>query len=397
MLYGKGHFYFSNCPGPVAHTESFAVYRRQHDNQLCLAAGYAHGVCEEEEYVLFPLHDLQRDDRRSIGTSIRAKVSVARGLTSELVAINPNVSVSGVKTGWQAKPTSRLASCKVYIRLTESIENPQMWLDAMMHVNHFSVIRGDTEGPACLFAVEHDKHHGYRILDASHMSIATLPSIPSNQPNSVGTVVDMLEHIAIFKFIEGIENKTPSAPFEASFEMALLNSKWEDRTNDGVLTLTHGDCLSLTVRNLGPKPLYLAVLDLCPSWKVINLVSLDGGGDYIVISPGEEECIDWSMIVPEWLQKKGLSQCEDVIKIFVTERPTSFAPLSLPEIPMTADAPGRHVRGQHNLLNGLLSQLSHAIRHAAEENDNWTTRNFIVHTFCPSNQEYLYEPATLPE
>jgi hypothetical protein len=88
------------------------------------------------------------------------------------------------------------------------------------------------------------------------------------------------------------------------------------------------------------------------------------------------------MTVPEYFRDRGQCECEDVIKVFVTSKPTSFAPFMLPKIPVSAEKVDKSVRGDHNQLSELLSGLATPIRGAADgiSDEQWAAQSFVVRT-----------------
>lgn len=109
------------------------------------------------------------------------------------------------------------------------------------------------------------------------------------------------------------------------------------------------------------------------------MVSDDGGGDYVVI-PAKRDQIEptekeWQMKVPESFEEEGLKQCKDVIKVVFTSRPTSFAPLVLSRIPVSAP--------DINRSTGHLNQLSVTpVRGAGDGilDGEWAAWNFKIRT-----------------
>jgi len=84
------------------------------------------------------------------------------------------------------------------------------------------------------------------------------------------------------------------------------------------------------------------------------------------------------MEVPEFLQSQGKKRCEDIVKVFITSKPTSFPSMVLPEI---SDTLGGVVRGSGDQLSNFLLELTTCFRgqdHTAHE--EWISQNFIICT-----------------
>jgi hypothetical protein len=237
------------------------------------------------------------------------------------------------------------------------------------------------EGQPCLFNVTLNKHNEYEILDGSCQKIPSLPTISLDRQGALDYVVDLSEHLAKFKYIEGIENRIPHTSFQDSFRIHM-NGGIGDDLGAGLLDVNHEGELSLIVQNTNDKPLYLYIYDLGPSWQIDSVICDDGGGDFKVVPPKKEEIMTLQMTVPESLRDRGQCECEDVIKVFVTSMPTSFTPFILPKISISAEKVGRSVLGDRNHLSELLSSLATPIRGAADgiSDEQWAARNFVVRT-----------------
>jgi hypothetical protein len=373
-----------------------SVFRTQMDDRLCLGAGYVHGVYKDDEYVVYPLDSSEDISNDAEQASIKVRVDAVRGLTSDLVGIDQMSITSHVKTGWKARPLTRLSPQKVLVRLMASVDNQSQWIAAAKERRFLHLSPEDVEGQPCLFNVTRNERNEYEILDVSRQKITSLPTIPLDRKRALDCVVDLLEHLATFKYIEGIDNRIPTASFEKSFTIHLSDRIGSDCGAAGLLDVNHADELSLTVQNLSDKPLYVAIFDLGPSWQIASLICEDGGGDYIVVPPKNDMIgntgktkIEWAMIVPDSFWKQGQNHCEDVMKVFVTNKPTSFAPLVLSKIPISVENVDRSVRGDHNQLSKFLSGLATPFRGAEDDipDEEWVTRNFVIRTHRHDNAE----------
>lgn len=75
------------------------------------------------------------------------------------------------------------------------------------------------------------------------------------------------------------------------------------------------------------------------------------------------------------------------MKVFITSRPTSFAPLVLPKIPISVENVYAPVRGDYSQLSKFLSELATPFRGAGGgiSDDEWVTRNFVIRTHYRKN------------
>ncbi|OJJ84360.1 uncharacterized protein ASPGLDRAFT_327653 [Aspergillus glaucus CBS 516.65] len=367
-----------------------SVLRAPENNRLCLGAGYIQGVQESDEYALYPF-DASEDDT----SLITVKVSTVRAFTSDLIEANKTVSSNPVETGWKAKLLTSLSSQKVLVQLTPSVNRHSQWVTAARRRRHLHIISELTEAQPCQFIVKRDKDR-YFILDTSGQSIESLP--PTDAPRAVDSAMSLLEHLATFKYIEAIENRTPSSDFEESFEICLKSETGKDFGPIGIFEVNNEDTLSLSIQNFGTKALYVSIFDMGPSWQVDSLTSEDGGGDYVVVPPKNDTnghagtaLVEWMMVVPEWLTERGRETCEDVIKVFVTDRPISFELLELPKVSGAFEQLGRPLRGHRDQLFGLLSSLKSTSRTAqpSQSDGHWLAINYIIRTHVSSRIDTL--------
>jgi hypothetical protein len=390
MRYGNSSFPFFGKLRSGPDMAFVPVFRAKEDNRLCLGAGQAHGVYSGDEYAVYPLESSEDVSSNAEQPSIKVRVDTVRGLTSDLIGIDPASVISRVKTGWKARPLTCLSPRKVLVRLMGYVDNQSQWTEAAEQRRFLHLSPEDVEGQPCLFNVKCNESNEYEILDASYQRIIGLPTIRLDRNGALDYVVDLLEHLATFKYIEGIENRIPTASFEDSFRIHFSDGTGNNLGAAGLLDVKHEDQLSLTVQNFSGKPLYVALFNLGPSWQIASLTCEDGGGDYRVVPPkddtrshsGKTE-IRWAMVVPESFRKQGHYQCEDVMKVFITSKPTSFAPLVLPKIPISVENFDRPVRGDHNQLSKFLSELATPFRGSEDgiSDDEWVTRNFVIRTY----------------
>jgi len=145
--------------------------------------------------------------------------------------------------------------------------------------------------------------------------------------------------------------------------------------------IRHGDVWRFVLENRSDSPLYLAVFDMTPSWEVSNLLSSAGDNSFRVVQARCKEEIALQMEVPAWLRRLGERECEEVIKVFITSKPTSFPSLILPRISLDPEN-NRGSTGYHDeALSTLLASLTRSFRgRDDQEQEAWATRNFIIRT-----------------
>ncbi|KAK3385189.1 caspase domain-containing protein [Podospora didyma] len=381
MRYGNKSFSFFG-KFVVAPSMGLTPVYRTDGGHLCLSAGEAHGVHKGDEYVVCPFNTPEDMASRTSETSVLVRVETVRCLTSDVVGVEATAwAASQIETGWKAKPATQLSPRKTCVRLMAGASSQLQWTEAAKQQRFLHICTEDDDTEPCIFHVTLNEHNGYEILDGSFEKIASLPTIPRNMSGASDRVMDVLQHMATFKFFEGIENRMPNPSFESSFDLDPF-----DRAGvSGVFDVRHGDLWGFRIENRGARPLYLAIFNFTPTWQITNLMSQAGGGDAVVVEPKGEEGfskdeIRLRMQVPELLQDQGLRRCKDIVKVFITSKPTSFPSMVLPELSLHDGSSNRATRGSDDHLLKFLSELTTRSRDRDHAQEEWVTRNFIICT-----------------
>lgn len=388
MRYGNGNSSFFGNLGVAFDTTLISIYIAR-DNRLCLSAGEAHGVCKGDEYAVYPFHEPEGVLRQTEEAPIVVRVDSVRCLTSDLVEIESTSATSVIKTGWKAKLVTNFSPRKMSVRLMTGVSDPNDWMEAAKQQQFLRLCTETVEPESCIFSLTLNEDKEYEILDGSNESVISLPTIPVTTNRASDLVLDVLQHLARFKYFERVENRKPNSTFERSFSIFPTC----DGQGSGGFNVKHGGVWGLTMENLGDRPLYLAVFNCTPSWEIKNLVSSSGAGDFLLLQPKEEgdkgkQEIHLKMEIPELLRDRGLIECEDIIKIFITSKPTSFQLEILPEMPLQADNLQGSVRGAGDRLSKFLSELTTGRRgDDGATQEEWATRSFIIHTARDSGNE----------
>ncbi|KAK3984181.1 caspase domain-containing protein [Cladorrhinum sp. PSN332] len=384
MRYGNKNFSFFGKLGIAPSTAFTPVYRTD-DGRICLSAGEAHGVHKGDEYAVYPLDTPEGAVDRTSGTSVMVRVGTVRCLTSDLVGAGEAASVVSavkqIKTGWKAKLVTHLSPRKTSVRLTASASSQLRWTEAEKQQRFLHLCTEEDDTEPCIFHVALNEHEEYEIRDGSLERIASLPTISLGMPGASGRIMDVLKHLAMFKYFEGVENRTPNAAFEDSFSLLPMHGS----EASGVFEVRHGDQWGFSVENLGDRPLYLAIFNFKPSWQIANLVSQAGEGDSLIVEPKGEGGTDkreiWlKMDIPEPLQSRGEKRCEDIVKVFITSKQTSFPSMVLPDLSLCAEIPTRVARGSDDQLLKFLLELIVPFRDQDHVQGEWASRNFIICT-----------------
>ncbi|KAK0714197.1 caspase domain-containing protein [Lasiosphaeria miniovina] len=307
MRYGNKNFSFFGKL-VVAPSIGFTPIYRIESGHLCLSAGEAHGVHKGDEYAVYPFDTPEDVVSQASGASVLVRVETVRCLTSDVVGVKATASaVSQVGTGWKARPVTQLSPYKTSVRLTAGAFSQLQWTEAARRQQFLHVCTEDEDTEPCIFHVALGENDKYEILDGLLEKIMSLPAIPRHISRASDLVMDVLQHVATFKFFEGIENRIPNVSFESSFDLDPIGQAGAS----GVFDVRHGDTWGFRIKNCGVRPLYLAIFNFTPMWKITNLMS------QAVVQPkgeegsGEAEKL-FRMTVPEPLRNQGQLICDMV-------------------------------------------------------------------------------------
>ena len=361
---------------------SFVPIFKVDSGRICLDAGNVHDVHEGDEYALFPFNKSETTSKQKESAGLRFRVDTVRCFTSELVTIVSTYETNQIETGWKASLITRFPAWSIRVRILNGIKNRDRWITAAGRTSSIDIVVEDDDKKHCLFNVLGDPRSGeYEILDASYKKMAGSPSIPVNQDDAVEHVVGTLQHLAKFKRFEGISNRAPSTSFEQSF---TISSNSEIGAT-GYYHVEHGKEWPISVENLGEKPLYLTIFDLCQSGQIKNLM-FESGINFIVVEPRKKYVGSVKLELPDYLRRGGYNECVDVMKIFIANRATYFPAEVLPKMTQATPRWSQGSRGVYDLdpLANFLSVLESQFRGTEDEAwvDCWASRNYLIRTIA---------------
>lgn len=361
VLYGNGDQGFFGNISSGSHTNPIAIVERDHrDGNLQLQAGQAHGVCDNDRFTLRPLG--------SNGEPVIAEVTHTRALTSDLKLSN-TTSVCD-RTGWIAEPYTRASYGQFPIQLASSLPRQDEWLAALKTRSLDAHIDID-EHPYALQVLLNSCME-YEILDNPDHKIINHPTMSHDQTD-VSSICDILEHLVRYKLVRTLANEILANDFMESFKVQIISRSGEIFDQECVVEVEQGEdgkfMFELQVENKGSQNLYVFVYDMGPCWQVQNILR----ASYEVIPPQNSGKGFRGMfrkklrtIVPPEMREKGDLQCQDIIKVFVTSKPTSFDLLELPKLGESA------------------KEYTTSNRTGREDSDvpeEWAALNFPIHTF----------------
>ncbi|KAH6659933.1 hypothetical protein BKA67DRAFT_653138 [Truncatella angustata] len=386
MLYGKNGISFFD--GLILNKSMALVsaYKQKQGN-IVLDAGEAHGVHVGDEYALYPftISENPLELRREL--CVTAEVIKVLHVTSQLRMCDvSDVTKVEDDSSWKAKILTSLSPHRVQVFLMRSVTNPGVLLNGAQNAPFLSLVaeqypsqdgeRPDHTPERVMFKVGVDDKSMYEIMDVHGVRIAGFPELSANNAGVNQTLLKALEHIATYKFFERLENMNPDSQFESSFSITC-----NDRVPNynGFYEIPHGETLSLTFTNLGTVPKHLAVLSFSSCWEILNLIEDSGNGASLTISPkkpgesGEVE-LPLEMEVPTHMRARGLQQTEDIVRVFITSKPTTFPLMLLPRI-------DDELRGGQKLMIDRLEALIWGLSGLrGGDAGDWSTRTFLIRT-----------------
>lgn len=330
VLYGnKDQGFFGNIISGIDMNPTSIIDR---DGNLQLQAGQAHGVCNDDQFTLRPLGSSESNSS-SKGEPVIAEVTQAIALTSYVKLLNMTAVCD--RTGWIAEPLTRAFHQKFPIRLASSLPHQDEWLAAL---TKRSLVHIDTNEQPFSFHALLNNSMEYEILDESDHRIINLPTMSYDQTD-VSSVCDILEHLVRYKLVRALANKISADAFMESFRAQIISRSKDIFDPECVVEIKQGEVTSFTfelqVENKGSKNLYVYIYGMGPCWQVENIYL----GNHEVIPPRNSDARFSGVfrrklctIVPPEMREKGHRQCQDIIKVFVTSKPTSFDLLELPKL-----------------------------------------------------------------
>ncbi|GLA49888.1 hypothetical protein AnigIFM63604_005879 [Aspergillus niger] len=377
MRYGNPQHLFFGGQMTTMSESTVAVFRPRRGKGLYLTAGYVHGVHIGDEYILSSLNGSNSSPGAGGSCSVKARVMTAQGLTSELGPANFGESLDHVEAGWTAKLCSSQATHRIYVRLLDTVPSQDEWMKQSSSRETVRILTEHDQTPAeCI--VDYTAHQSYRLVDTQGEEFRNFPSIKDIGSKTVATLLDFLEHLGAFKYVEKVKNNHPDPEFERSFKISLLSTRGKQCSGPGNISTEDCGEVTLKMENIGPRTLYVVVLDLCPSWKIVSLVQNDGGGDYIPIPPASQDSRRFKMTVPSWAKMRGIKRCKDVIKLFITDEPVSFNSLLLPEAGVLVR--GFEPRRTHYIHYNKWAFFDRLTRSGAGYEVKWSSKSFPIIT-----------------
>ncbi|KAK9418572.1 putative Peptidase C14 caspase domain-containing protein [Seiridium unicorne] len=360
MLYGnQSLLFFENVACELGAIEVPIVQTR---GKVQLEAGQVHCVCEGDKFVLLP--QVVQQTSTGDGNELFFEVTSAGDLVSVLKMSDPQTTIH---SGATVTACTRLSLRRFPIRVELRLPCLSVWTTALISRPSLDVsfAERNTLDSRTLYSfnVAIVAKNYYEIRDDSNQLVSGLPLSPYDLEENADYVLDIVEHLAQFKWLMGLTNRRlmdPDHPFPAMFSVSLTNPSgrvfqpgcmhsghfhpWCSHS-ECVVDMKHGEKLIIDVENKSSPDdlgLYLHLYGMGSSWNIENLLK----ADFAVIPPrsSNQHVRDYkygttgkwrkkiTMTVPDRQGEKRMCQCDDVFKILLTPQPTSFSLWELPEL-----------------------------------------------------------------
>ena len=381
QFFGNQYLSYFEKLTPLQGAPSICTFRR--GNYLYLDAGAAHGVAVGDEYEIYPPDLCERGGR----SRRKARISAINALSSTLDVLDDGFDGTRVSTGWWAELLESRSPHKICVQLDVPAEERVDWLDISTKKRLFKWTIPDQDNTQYTFHLRCNMLAEYEILDTEGDRISLLPMIPRNKQNARGLVLQMLDHMTTFKFFQTLGNTHFESHPSSIFNVALTSSG-EPFAINAFKKILEGEIVKLYIENLGKEDLYYSIFSLNPTYAIQHL------GDKYETIPGEtrrhiarinreaepkkKTIKRFKSNIPNEIKEQGLSHCDDIIKIFITTRPSLFAQFWLPKITdqdlgTPGDVPQNLERRRRDLVDG---------QECDPLKGDWWARNFCIHVIA---------------
>ncbi len=210
-------------------------------------------------------------------------------------------------------------------------------------------VRLAAAGEAAAFQISLNAAGAYELRDALGQLLPNVPPMPGDDPTEV---VYCLEHLAKYFNVLELDNPDSLSRLAGKLEVKLLCTPEDPFAEPGgIPTVTENDLYYLRIRNLfepmeGPpndsagyieelrrRTMNVTVLNLAPDWSIQRLIPADDQKQF-ELGPGETLLLDQgrgqrALPVFRSSAPAGMSEAEDIFKVFAATYTTSYDTLQL--------------------------------------------------------------------
>ena len=370
--------------------------------QALLAVGQANGITKGAEFAIYPrsaTNLTQKQDRLAIarviqrgGTESLCKLEAIQGKALNVeagdqavqIAVAPSLvrQVALLPKAEQAdQPTQQaLAGLRTAI-----LETGQGWVESAE-----SWSEGDN-GEGVDYFVEINSQGEYEIRDGGGTLLKNInPVLNITDSTAPAKVVKRLIHLAKYRAASTIENADSDSPLAGKLAVEWLGtseiydqgdpippaSKLQKFADPTKPTAKVGDYIFLSICNLAPVPLNVAILNFESDWA-IGQIHPQNPENFITLEPGKEEKIPLQLA----LEGSG-AEVENMVKVFATKDQANFRWLELPSLneQITPKGTTRSVNPLEALLAAIDAEqpTTRKLTVAASPSREWTTKQIML-------------------
>ncbi|KAE8444535.1 hypothetical protein EG329_014459 [Mollisiaceae sp. DMI_Dod_QoI] len=384
MLYGNKSLGFFEDSKYALDSIQIPIIKNR-SGSLQLEAGKAHAISEGDRFALCDVISA-KSESRSREDPVILEVTQVSAFTSDLKLVDATdiPTLSGL--------TAIALTC-LYLRrfsvcLDLRLPGKDIWDVALQERRSLNIVHtGSTKlGSSFSFYVTVSTKDCYEIRDESNQRIVNLPDPLYDLEQNADYLLDIVDHLLRFKLVKGLATSCltgPAHPFNELFTVHLINAAGKifypgSSHLECLIEVKHGDVVTLVVQNKaeeGGQSLHVHLYSMGSDWEIENLLR----GDYDVIpSRGSNKSKDFQlgtdgqwkknikMTVPRELRDKGFHYCDDIFKVFLTARPTSFIALELPEL--------------GNMIRRRAISRGDDEQHPRPLSEDWAALNFHIRT-----------------
>ncbi|KAH8150929.1 uncharacterized protein LAJ45_05111 [Morchella importuna] len=374
---GKSNrYFFGSEEAGSFHTHTV---KKVEGNTLILDAGKAHGVMVNSEYAIYPWNELHFSD-----SSKRPKARVTKVFeldsTAKLEFPAPDVKI---EPGFQALPLKSLV-LKLAVKLFPGTSTPTG--KGLFNKLEEELRRNAQDSPVQLISDSEStaKYHigvdfsnNFTLLDTSNEPISNFPQ--STNPKQF---LHNLRHLARYEMFRELKNLSEPDSLKEKYFFEIEG--FDPATCGATHSVRDKSSIAIKFTNKTGVPLNITIFNFQSSLWCIEKVFPPPGLEYeTVLNNDYKEC-EFEMLLSENWSPLSPDQI-DCFKVFITQDPTSFSALELPELgPNGARLEPGSTRGEND-LDALLAELDVGDRKArlarsSQARRLWATSEVEVRT-----------------
>ena len=319
------------------------------DVRVLLNAGHIQGVRIGDEYEIFSFEGSGDPVSRAIVTNVQAIDSVAERVRSKTAQDND----SPIRVGYSAALAS-MTQARAYIKLHPNAD--KAW-DAMLKKSIWlQKLDREETSPIDLpcFSIDDSTVDQYMILDVNRQQISNVPAFQASSLRVKENVLNWLEHLAKFSFVENLRNNQANALLESDFGIQVQVKGGSAITpTEDYIQVEDGSKISVTFRNKTRGVLHFTVFDLLPHKQIKKLYPPQK--EYQTVLPQDSSEVlpktvpgdvkppgrirfAAQMTIPQRILDGPSAQADEILKIIISTSPMrGTLSLELPDLWAQAD------------------------------------------------------------